>query len=283
MSEQWLCGRFEFSLERPILMGIVNVTPDSFSDGGQHASAEAAIAHAWQLRGEGAHILDIGGESTRPGAQAVSVQEELARVLPVVEALRDSDVAISVDTCKPEVMHAALAAGADMINDVTGFRHEQARLVVSRHPTCGICVMHMQGEPKTMQQAPRYDDVVDDIRAFFDERLRFAANEGIREEQIWLDPGFGFGKTVDQNLLLLRRFQEFHSFGRPLLLGVSNKSTLGAVLDADVNDRTEGTAAAVAFAAARGVHCVRVHDVRTMTRVVRMCDAITRGRARNDG
>ncbi len=268
---------------KTLVMGIVNVTPDSFFDGGRLTGTATVRDYAAEQVRDGADILDVGGESTRPGAEQVSQEEELRRVLPAVEALVPLEIPISVDTRHAETARRALALGAVMVNDITALQGDPEMAGLIAATGCPCVLMHMQGEPKTMQQAPRYDDVVDDIRAFFDERLRFAANEGIREEQIWLDPGFGFGKTVDQNLLLLRRFQEFHSFGRPLLLGVSNKSTLGAVLDADVNDRTEGTAAAVAFAAARGVHCVRVHDVRTMTRVVRMCDAITRGRARNDG
>ena len=164
MPDQWQCGRFEFSLGRPILMGIVNVTPDSFSDGGQHATADAAIAHARLLIGEGADILDIGGESTRPGSVAVDVDVELARVLPIIEAMRDAGIALSVDTCKPQVMRTVLDAGADMINDITGFRDGQSRDVVARHATCGVCVMHMQGEPRTMQAAPHYEDVVVDVR-----------------------------------------------------------------------------------------------------------------------
>ena len=268
---------------KTLVMGIVNVTPDSFFDGGRLADTTAVRDYAAAMARDGADILDVGGESTRPGADPVPLQEELRRVLPALEALTPLNVSISVDTLHAETARRALALGAAMVNDITALRGDPQMAHVIAASGCPCVLMHMQGEPRTMQQAPRYDDVVDDIRAFFDERLRFAAAEGIREEQIWLDPGFGFGKTVDQNLLLLRRLDEFHCFGRPLLLGVSNKSTLGAVLDADVNDRTEGTAAAVAFAAARGVHCVRVHDVRTMARVVRVCDAITRGRKCNDG
>ena len=268
---------------KTLVMGIVNVTPDSFFDGGCLADAFAVRDYGAALVCDGADILDVGGESTRPGAEPVSREEELRRVLPAVEMLRPLDVPISVDTRHAETARRALALGAVMLNDITALRGDSEMAGVIAAAGCPCVLMHMQGEPRTMQQAPRYGDVVDDIRAFFEERLDFATSAGIREEQIWLDPGFGFGKTVDQNLLLLRRLQEFHCFGRPLLLGVSNKSTLGAVLGAELNDRTEGTAAAVAFAAARGVHCVRVHDVRTITRVVRMCDAITRGRKHDDG
>ena len=268
---------------KTLIMGILNVTPDSFFDGGHLPDASAVREHAAAMVRDGADILDVGGESTRPGADPVSPDEELRRVLPAVEALVPLNVPLSVDTYHAETARRALALGAVMVNDITALRGdpEMAGLVASSG--CPCVLMHMQGEPRTMQQAPRYDDVVDDIRAFFAERLEFAAAAGIREEQIWLDPGFGFGKTVDQNLLLLRRIGEFRCLGRPLLIGVSNKSTLGAVLGADVGDRTEGTAAAVAFAAAGGAHCVRVHDVKTMARVVRVCDAITRGREHNDG
>ncbi len=268
---------------KTLVMGIVNVTPDSFFDGGFLSDMDKLRDHAAAMARDGADILDVGGESTRPGADPVSPEEELRRVLPAVEALTPLNIPVSVDTYHAETARRALALGAVMVNDITALRGDPGMAELIGALGCPCVLMHMQGEPRTMQQAPRYDDVVDDIRAFFEERLHFAAAAGIREEQIWLDPGFGFGKTVDQNLLLLRRLNEFNCFGRPLLLGVSNKSTLGAVLGADVNDRTDGTAAAVAFSAARGVHCVRVHDVKTMARVVRVCDAITRGRARNDG
>mgnify|MGYP000868644433 CR=1 FL=1 len=268
---------------RTLVMGIVNVTPDSFFDGGLLSGADAARDHAAGLVRDGADILDVGGESTRPGADPVSPDEELRRVLPAVEALAPLKAPISVDTYHAETARRALALGAVMVNDITALRGDPEMAGLIAASGCPCVLMHMQGEPRTMQQAPRYEDVVDDIRAFFDERLAFAAAAGIREEQIWLDPGFCFGKTVDQNLLLLRRLGEFHCFGRPLLLGVSNKSTIGAVLGAEVNDRTEGTAAAVALAAAAGAHCVRVHDVRAMARVVRVCDAVTRGRSSGNG
>ncbi len=268
---------------KTLVMGILNVTPDSFFDGGRLAGAGAVRDRAEAMVREGADILDVGGESTRPGAVPVSPDEELRRVLPALEALTPLNVPVSVDTWHAETARRALALGAAMVNDITALRGDPEMAALVAASGCSCVIMHMQGDPGTMQQAPRYGDVVDDIRAFFDERLQFAAAAGIREDQLWLDPGFGFGKTVDQNLLLLRRIHEFHCFGRPLLLGVSNKSALGAVLGAGVNDRTEGTAAAVAFAAAGGVHCFRVHDVKTMVRVVRVCDAITRGRTRDDG
>ena len=260
-------------------MGIVNVTPDSFFDGGRWDAPGAAIAHARQLALDGADILDIGGESSRPGADPVPADAELARVLPVVECLAGDSPPVSVDTCRAETARRCLAAGAWMINDITALRGDPAMAAAVAEAGCPVVLMHMQGTPKTMQAAPRYADVVDDLCAFFEERIAFATAAGIREENVWLDPGFGFGKTVGQNLEILRRLDAFHRFGRPLLVGTSNKSTIGAVLGLPPDQRTEGTAATVAFAVARGVHCVRVHDVRTMARVARMCDAILRGSA----
>ena len=199
MAGSWICGRFEFNLERPILMGIVNVTPDSFSDGGQHDQTETAIAHARQLIAQGAHILDIGGESTRPGADPVTLEMELARIMPVLDAVKDSGAAISIDTCKAEVMRAALAEGADMINDVTGMRAAQARAVVAQHPTCGVCVMHMQGEPRTMQHDPHYQDVVREVHQALLHQARTLQELGVDRSRISIDPGLGFGKTLSQN------------------------------------------------------------------------------------
>lgn len=261
------------------IMGIVNATPDSFYDGGRWDAPEAAAAHARQLVLDGADILDIGGESSRPGADPVPPEVELARVLPVVERLAGDGAPLSVDTFRAETARRCLEAGADMVNDITALRGDPAMAETAAAAGCRVVLMHMQGTPKTMQAAPRYADVVDDLCAFFEERLSFAAGAGIREENVWLDPGFGFGKTVDQNLEILRRLDAFHRFGRPLLVGTSNKSTVGAVLGLPPGERTEGTAATVAFAVARGVHCVRVHDVKTMARVARMSDAIRRGSA----
>ncbi len=263
--------------KKTLVMGIVNVTPDSFYDGGRWAAPEAAIAHARQLRTDGADILDIGGESSRPGAEPIPAGEEMDRVLPVVQALAGDGVPLSVDTYRAETARRALEAGAAMINDITALRGDPDMAGVAAAADCKLVLMHMRGTPKTMQAAPRYDNVVDDIIAFFEERMAFAVAGGVREENIWLDPGFCFGKTPGQNLELVRRLDEFHRLGRPLLLGTSNKSTIGVVLGLSPEERTEGTAATVAFAAARGVHCVRVHDVKTMARVVRMCDAIHRG------
>ena len=261
MPGQWQCGRFEFSLGRPILMGIVNVTPDSFSDGGQHATVDTAIAHARRLVAEGARILDIGGESTRPGSVAVDAHVELARVLPVVEAMRDAGIALSVDTCKPPVRRAVLDAGADMINDIAGFADGQSRDVVARHATCGVCVMHMQGEPRTMQISPHYEDVVVEVRA---ELLRRAADlraHGVARERITIDPGFGFGKTASQNYALLRHIDRLVDTGYPVLIGLSRKSMIGAVTGRPVGERLAGSLAAALAGVAKGGAVVRVHDV----------------------
>src|SRR5690606_10346655 len=202
-----LCGRFELDLERPLIMGIVNVTPDSFSDGNRHFSADQAIAHGRLLIEQGADILDIGGECTRPGADPVSAADELKRILPVIHGLRGASVPLSVDTFKPEVMRGALDAGADMINDIYGLRLSGALAAVA-DSRCGLCVMHMQGEPKTMQQAPHYEDVMHDVEQFLHERIAALRHAGIEGRRIVLDPGFGFGKTLQQNYLLLRRLHE---------------------------------------------------------------------------
>jgi dihydropteroate synthase len=261
MSGSWLCGRFEFSLKRPLLMGIVNVTPDSFSDGGQHADATSAIAHAQQLVAEGADIIDIGGESTRPGAAPVSIQEELARILPVIAALRDSGAAISVDTCKPEVMQTVLEAGADIINDVTGMRVPEARRVVAAHPSCGVCLMHMQGEPRTMQQAPHYQNVVHEVKAALVAQAQLLENLGVKRARISLDPGLGFGKTLKHNYQLLQGLDQLVQSGYPVVLGASRKSMIGGVIGKSVDQRLSGSIAAALAGMVRGAAVLRVHDV----------------------
>lgn len=262
MAEKWLCGRFEFDLKRPILMGIVNVTPDSFSDGGQHAQTDTAIRHALKLVDEGAAILDIGGESTRPGALPVSVQDELARVIPVLKAVLHSGVAISVDTCKPEVMQAALDAGADIINDVRGMRDPAAQRIVARHGHCGVCLMHMQGEPRTMQVQPHYEDVLSDVR---DELLHQALSlqqQGVQASRISLDPGLGFGKTVEQNYHLLANLEILVKTGYPVVLGASRKSMIGAITGRTVDQRMPGSIAAALAGVMHGARILRVHDVK---------------------
>lgn len=248
-------------------MGIVNVTPDSFSDGGRHADTAGAVAHARRLAAEGADIIDVGGESTRPGADEVTVAQEIDRVVPVLHglvALRSADgrrpVALSVDTRRPEVMRAALAAGADMINDVAGFR-DPAALDAVRDARCGLCVMHMKGEPRTMQQAPSYVDVVHEVAAFLGERAAALRAAGVAAERIALDPGYGFGKTLEHNAELSRRQPELLALGYPLVVGWSRKSTIGRITGRDVGERLAGSVAAAIAAVAGGASVVRVHDV----------------------
>jgi dihydropteroate synthase len=245
------------------IMGVVNVTPDSFSDGGAFDDDISAIAHARRLVSEGASIVDVGGESTRPGAQPVSAGEELERVLPVVEGVKGLNLPaqISIDTMKLAVAEAAIDAGASYVNDVTAFRHEPelAALVADRRVDC--CLMHMLGEPRTMQDDPRYDDVVDDVKAFLEERLTAAAKAGIQEDRIQLDPGIGFGKTLEHNLELLRRLDELVAIGRPIVIGTSRKSFLGRLTGRDVTERVHATVATSVIAFERGARVFRVHDV----------------------
>ena len=253
-------------MRAPVIMGVVNVTPDSFSDGGLFLDADAAVEHGRRLGAEGAHILDVGGESTRPGAEPVAEDEELGRVLPVIERLAADagapEVRISIDTTKSGVARAALDAGAGIVNDVSAFRFDPglAGLVAESDADC--CVMHMLGEPRTMQQDPRYEDVVSEVKAFLEERLAFAMGEGIAEERIWLDPGIGFGKTVEHNLELLRRLDEIVAIGRPVVIGTSRKSFLGKLAGGrDEGERLPGTIASNVLALERGATVFRVHDV----------------------
>jgi dihydropteroate synthase len=245
------------------IMGVVNVTPDSFSDGGAFEEPYAAIAHGRRLAGEGAHVLDVGGESTRPGADPVDEAEELRRVVPVIEGLAalDLPVRLSIDTMKLAVAEAALDAGASYVNDVTAFRHdpELAALVADRGADC--CLMHMLGEPRTMQADPRYEDVVDDVKAFLEARMTAATAAGIPEDRIQLDPGIGFGKTMAHNLELLRRLDEIVALGRPVVVGTSRKSFIGRLTGRDVTERVHGTLAANVLALERGARVFRVHDV----------------------
>ena len=247
--------------QRPVLMGVINVTPDSFSDGGSFLETENAVAHGRRLAAEGAHILDVGGESTRPGAELVSEDEELWRVIPVLEGLADAGPVLSIDTMKPAVARAALDRGAGVVNDVSAFRFapEMAELVAEAGVDC--CLMHMLGEPRTMQLDPRYDDVVSDVKAFLEERLAFAVDHGVDEERVWLDPGIGFGKTMEHNLELLRRLDELVAIGRPLAIGTSRKSFLGKLTGRDVAERLPATIATNVLAYERGASIFRVHDV----------------------
>ncbi len=259
---------------KTLIMGALNVTPDSFYDGGAYLDSEKAFAHAKQLLADGADILDVGGESTRPGAEPVSPAIEQARVLPVLERLQTLSSCVSIDTYHAETARRALELGAVMVNDITALRGDPDMAGVIAEAGCYCLLMHMQGTPATMQRAPTYKDVVDDVCAFFEERVEWALRAGIAEQQIWLDPGFGFGKTVEHNLTLLRRLRDFKRFGFPLLIGTSNKSTIGTVLGLPANERMEGTAATVAIAIWNGADAVRVHDVKTMGRVARMTDAM---------
>jgi len=261
---------------RPLIMGVVNVTPDSFYDGGRYLDAEAAVAHAVRLVEEGADLLDVGAESTRPGADAVNEAEERRRVIPVVTAVAKAvTVPISIDTSKAAIAREALDAGAVLVNDVTALRGDSAMVDVVARSGAGIVLMHMYGTPRTMQQAPRYNDVVEEISVFFEERIHFAMTHGIVRRQIILDPGIGFGKLLVHNLTLLAQLRCFEIFECPLLVGVSQKAFLGQLLDRPVQERQWGTAAAVAMAVDRGAGILRVHDVRAMKDVVQVAAAIS--------
>jgi dihydropteroate synthase len=247
---------------QPRIMGILNVTPDSFSDGGEWFSFDAAVTRARVLAAEGADILDVGGESTRPGAGPVPVDEELRRVVPVIRAAAKTGAQISIDTMKLTVAQAAVDAGATYVNDVTAFRHEPELAGFVADRGCDCCLMHMLGEPRTMQDDPRYDDVVDDVRAFLEGRIEFAVGEGVREERIMVDPGIGFGKTLDHNLELLRRLDEIVAVGFPVVIGTSRKSFLGRLTGRDdPHDRVAATLATTVLALERGATVFRVHDV----------------------
>lgn len=256
----WQCRSMKLDLTRPLIMGIVNVTPDSFSDGGAHDEMAAAIEHALRLIDEGADILDIGGESTRPGAAEVSVEEEIRRVVPVIEALKDCGKAISVDTSKPEVMAAAIKAGAHIVNDVRALTMPGALEVVTKSKV-GVCLMHMQGQPQTMQDAPDYENVVDEVQEYLLDRARYCELLGVDRERICLDYGFGFGKTVEQNFALLANTARFVESGYPILVGLSRKSSLGAVTGRSVKDRMVASVSGALLAMQGGAQIIRVHDV----------------------
>ena len=270
------CGKFHFDLCRPLVMGIVNITPDSFSDGGLHLRRDAALAHAHQLIREGADILDIGGESTRPGSLPVSVQEELDRVMPVIEDLRGVPVPLSVDTCKPEVMRAALAAGASMVNDIIALQHTEALAAVAASDAA-VCLMHMQGRPQNMQGQPQYQDVVAEVLDFLRIRIEAVEAAGILRERIVIDPGFGFGKTLEHNLALLRDLDAFSELGVLVLAGLSRKSMLGAITGQDVERRVHASVAAALLAVQRGAKIVRVHDVRATVDALKVWQVVNAG------
>jgi dihydropteroate synthase len=260
----WLCRSHRFEIgPRPLVMGIVNVTPDSFSDGGRYLDPSAAVDHALKLASDGADILDVGGESTRPGSEPVSLDEELRRVLPVVRELaKRTPVPVSVDTSKAEVARACLDAGAAIVNDITGLRGDPDMPAVCAAVGAGVVAMHMQGTPATMQADPRYDDEVGEVGDFFAERLRSLADVGIPPERVALDPGIGFGKTMAHNLTLLANLGEYRRFARPIVLGVSRKGVIGTLIGRDRSERMPGSLAVACFAiAANSAHVVRVHDV----------------------
>lgn len=268
------CGKFQLNLNRPHVMGIVNVTPDSFSDGGKFAKSNLAIEHALSLIEQGADILDIGGESTRPNAAPVSLQEELDRVIPVIEALVSQiNIPLSIDTYKPQVMQAAIAAGASVVNDVRALQEANAVDIVAASDV-GVCLMHMQGTPQTMQINPQYNDVVAEVKAFLQQRLAACEEAGIVKNRILLDPGFGFGKTRAHNITLIQHLASFSSLGQPLLVGLSRKSVLGQVTGNDVDARLYASVAASVISAMVGAKILRVHDVKATVEALKIVTAI---------
>ena len=272
----WQTSRFAIDLARPQVMGIVNVTPDSFSDGGRYGSTAAALRHCEQLLKEGADILDIGGESTRPGSPAVPLDEELSRVVPLVREAVTLGVPISVDTYKPEVMRAVLDLGADIVNDIWALRQPGAAAAVAAHPQCGVCLMHMHRDPQTMQQAPMDGDVVFQVLSFLELQAHNLLALGVEKTRILLDAGIGFGKTVEQNFALLARHSELLAAGYPLLAGWSRKSSLGAVTGLEVDQRMVPSVAAAVLAVERGAAVVRVHDVRETVAALAVWSAMQR-------
>jgi dihydropteroate synthase len=272
-TEHLRCGRFSLPLERPLIMGILNVTPDSFSDGGRFYDAPRAIAQAHSLIEQGADILDVGGESTRPYAEPVALSEELDRVLPILEALRKVDVPMSVDTYKPQVMRAAIAAGASMINDVMALQSAGAIEAICESD-CAVCLMHMKGTPQTMQDDPRYDDVIAEVSDFLKQRVTACERAGIARERLLIDPGFGFGKRSTHNLTLLREFARFSDIGVPVLAGISRKGILGKITGRPTADRANISAAAALLLAQRGAAIVRVHDVEQTRDTLRLLRAV---------
>jgi dihydropteroate synthase len=276
MRQYLQCGRFGFTLDsRALVMGILNTTPDSFSDGGRYQSLEFAVSRAEEMLSEGVDMIDIGGESSRPGAPAVSLEQELGRVMPVLYALQDMGKPLSVDTYKPQVMREAILAGADMINDINGFRAPGALEAVAASD-CALCVMHMQGTPQNMQQQPEYGDVVAEVIAFLRERVEAMLAAGIARERICVDPGFGFGKTVEHNFALLRNIGRMqHELGLPVLAGLSRKSMIGAVTGKPVEQRLAGNLGGALAAIAHGARIVRVHDVVETVDAVKVWHAAT--------
>jgi dihydropteroate synthase len=273
----WRCRDRVLDLGKPVVMGVLNVTPDSFSDGGRFIDRAVALSHARRLIDEGAAIIDVGGESTRPGATAASLDEELSRVVPVIEALRrESAVFISVDTSKPQVMNAACEAGADIINDVRALQ-EPGALAAAASSRAGVCLMHMQGEPRTMQAAPHYEDVVSEVSTFLAARIAACRAAGIEDSRLTIDPGFGFGKRVVDNLVLLKQLRRLESLNLPLAVGLSRKSMLTRLTGRAVADRTAGSVALAAIAVLNGARIVRAHDVAATVDAIRVADAVSQG------
>ena len=279
----WRCGRFLFDFskrQRPLVMGILNATPDSFSDGGKFRTPSDAIAQAERMIANGADMIDIGGESTRPGAQSVSLQEELDRVLPVIEALKDCGVALSIDTYKAETMRQALKAGVDCVNDIWALRQAGAVEAViesdksNPDKRCGIVLMHMQLDPQTMQFDPEYHDVITEVKAFLQERATLLEDQGVAQNRIAIDPGFGFGKSLEHNLKMLADFDQFSQLGYPVLAGISRKSMLGKLTGRDTNDRVAPSVAAAILAADRGARIIRVHDVQETVDSLKLWEAV---------
>ena len=265
-------------LNKPIIMGIVNVTPDSFSDGGNYNSVEDAFKQAMRLIEEGAGILDIGGESTRPGAPDVALQEELLRVIPVIKRIREaSDCVISIDTSKAAVMEAAIEAGADIINDVRALQEPGALEVAAKYSDVPVCLMHMQGQPRTMQTNPTYENLISDINQFFEERVLTCSKAGINQNRIILDPGFGFGKTLSHNFEILEKFNAFSTLGLPLLAGLSRKSMFGQLLNRETSERVAASLAGALLCAQKGAHIIRVHDVKETADVIGVWQAARNG------
>jgi len=273
----WRCGRFLFDFaerKRPVVMGILNATPDSFSDGGQFSAPKDAIAQAERMMSSGVDIIDIGGESTRPGAEPISLQEELDRVLPVIEGLKDCGVALSIDTYKAETMRQALKAGVDCVNDIWALRQAGAVAAVLENSTCGIVLMHMQRDPQTMQFDPEYGDVIAEVMQFLRERTDYLVQKGVNRDRIAIDPGFGFGKSLEHNLNMLSNFASFTKSTYPVLAGISRKSMIGKVTGKDTNERVAASVAAAVMAADRGAKIIRVHDVPETVDALKLWEAI---------
>ena len=272
---EFICGNYQLNLNRPHIMGIVNITPDSFSDGGKFSSTELAVEHALKLITEGADILDIGGESTRPGATPVHVDEELDRVIPVIKALRKIvNIPLSIDTYKPEVMRAAIVAGADIVNDVRALQ-EHGALEVVANSNAGVCLMHMQGTPQTMQLDPIYLDVVEEVKQFLIDRLNMTLAHGINHNRILLDPGFGFGKRTVHNIALIQQLNKLVEIGQPLLVGLSRKALLGAIVGEDEQQRLHAGIAASVISTMKGAKIIRVHDVKATVDALKVVVAVT--------